>query len=341
MPDKQTSGENNQAAGNRSREFASADELVGFAQSYFSNDFQNPEQLDCPSPATLRAYARSGKLPDESLRKHLFGCSECFREYRATLRSQPASAILQPGLSWSQRLLQNLALRKAPLLAGALSLLFACLIGAYLWRQSRQESTARNVVNKSPAAATATGAKPVPAAAPPTIETQTPPPSPANQLPEGAVNRAVDSNKQKPTRTRPSRPGTQAAPRPATRPAAAEPHELARLASVRIDLDEFTATRGVEANAAGQRPIKLARSRQRLLLVLPEGSIKGLYEISILAPSGEALVAAKARSRDGKIIEAIINTQQLAPGRYSLRITPPGEGADLYPLVISDEKNVQ
>lgn len=341
MPDKQTSSGNSQAAENGSRELASPDELISFAQSYFSTDFQNSERLNCPPPAALRASLLSGQLPDENLRKHLFGCSECFHEYQTALRSQPASVILQPGSSWWQRLLQSLTLRRVPLLAGTFSLLFACLIGAYLWRQSHQELTARDVFTEPTAVVTPSATAPRQASNPPLPETVPPPPSSANQPPAGTVNRAGGTAQQKPSLTRPTRPRPQPAIQtPATRPTSEEPRELARLSSVKIDLDEFTASRGIEENDAGQQIIKLPRSRQRLLLVLPEGSSKGLYEISILAPSGKALVAALARSRDGKTVAAILNTQQLAPGRYSLRITEPKQSTDLYPLVISDEKSV-
>ncbi|MDT5296306.1 MAG: hypothetical protein QOJ76_3186 [Acidobacteriota bacterium] len=341
MADKQTPSGNHQATGSRSPRPSSSDDVVEFAQNYFSADFRNPERLDCPPRAALRERVLSGEMPDETLRKHLFGCSECFGEYRAALRSRQASAILQPGSSPWQGLLQSLTLRKVPLLAGAFSLLFVCLLGAYLWRQGRQESAAHRLDAEPPTVSTAPAATPRQASTPPTVETLPPPLNSTNQPSAGTSNRAGDVTKRKPSFTRPAAPRQrQSTPTQTTRPTFKERDEIARLASVRIDLDELTASRGMDEDNAGRRIIKLTRARQRLLLVLPEGSLKGLYGISILSPSGEALVYAGARSRDGKTVAAIMNTQRLAPGRYSLRIAPPKEGADLYPLLIGDEKPV-
>ena len=58
------------------------DEFVSQARKYFAGDFPNPERKDCPPQADLEAVIQSGKLPDDTLRQHLFGCSQCFSLYQ-------------------------------------------------------------------------------------------------------------------------------------------------------------------------------------------------------------------------------------------------------------------
>lgn len=58
------------------------DEFVSLAREYFAGDFPNPERKGCPPRADLEATIQSGKLPDDTLRQHLFGCSQCFSLYQ-------------------------------------------------------------------------------------------------------------------------------------------------------------------------------------------------------------------------------------------------------------------
>lgn len=67
--------------------------LFGFARSYFSEAFPNPDRQGCPSPETLRALAERPKRSEGSITSHLSVCSPCFNDYvvyleRARLRMQ-------------------------------------------------------------------------------------------------------------------------------------------------------------------------------------------------------------------------------------------------------------
>jgi hypothetical protein len=66
------------------------DEFVSFAREYLAGDFPNPERKGCPPRAALDAAINSGKLPDDSLRTHLFGCSQCFSLYQQLLETRRA-----------------------------------------------------------------------------------------------------------------------------------------------------------------------------------------------------------------------------------------------------------
>ena len=57
------------------------DEFFGFAKSYLSEAFPNPQRIGCPSDAAL---VRMAECPTEQYAKisqHLTGCSPCFRRY--------------------------------------------------------------------------------------------------------------------------------------------------------------------------------------------------------------------------------------------------------------------
>src|SRR5262245_59008631 len=58
------------------------DRLFDEAVEYFSTAFPNPSREGCPHPERLRALASSAAPVTEPVRAHLFGCSECFREFR-------------------------------------------------------------------------------------------------------------------------------------------------------------------------------------------------------------------------------------------------------------------
>ena len=65
--------------------FEDDEELTGFARDYFSTDFPNFSPADCPTPGALKRLISEYKPPSDELRRHLFGCSNCFQIYRTAL----------------------------------------------------------------------------------------------------------------------------------------------------------------------------------------------------------------------------------------------------------------
>jgi hypothetical protein len=287
--------------------FTSPEDLLGFARSYYADDFPNPERRGCPPPADLDSRARSGQLPDEHLRAHLFGCSECFRAYRsalaaraATLNARPAPDPLPVERSGAPRSRTLL-----PAFAGALSLLILLFVGIYFWRQYRPAPD-DIIIRKDP---------------PPTA-------APADTNSNSVVGPATPPS---PLRT----PQQKDTPRRRAAPHRQEPGtELAAVTSVGIDLQKYVITRGGEA-ARTDEVIELPRARVRLLLKLPEGSDAGVYTVSIIDSSGKAVVTApRAGSADGKNLSVTINTTRLAPKKYTLRVLRQGAMAEFYPLIL-------
>jgi hypothetical protein len=110
-----------------------AEGLTELARAYFAHDFPNPARHDCPERATLRASAQTGRLPDDALRAHLFGCSECFQDYRAA-RQVPAPVTS----SWSDLLRARFTLKPALAWTGAALLLLTA--GLFSWTNRRSEA---------------------------------------------------------------------------------------------------------------------------------------------------------------------------------------------------------
>ena len=71
----------------------STEEFVSFAREYFAGDFPNPERKGCPPRTDLEASIQSRQLPDDALRQHLFGCSQCFSLYQQLRETQREAHI--------------------------------------------------------------------------------------------------------------------------------------------------------------------------------------------------------------------------------------------------------
>jgi hypothetical protein len=60
-------------------------DLLGFARSYLSEMFPNPDRQGCPAPDTLRGFAEHSTRSEGSISTHLSFCSPCFNTYLACL----------------------------------------------------------------------------------------------------------------------------------------------------------------------------------------------------------------------------------------------------------------
>jgi hypothetical protein len=61
------------------------DEFFGFAKSYLSEAFPNPQRIGCPSDAALVRMAERPTEQDAVISQHLTGCSPCFNRYMEVL----------------------------------------------------------------------------------------------------------------------------------------------------------------------------------------------------------------------------------------------------------------
>ena len=62
------------------------DEFFGFAKSYLSEAFPNPQRIGCPPDAELIRMAKQPSEQVASVSEHLTNCSPCFNRYMNILR---------------------------------------------------------------------------------------------------------------------------------------------------------------------------------------------------------------------------------------------------------------
>ena len=113
--------------------------MIKFSQKYHSTNFPNPERLHCPPQKTLLSLIKSGKLPDNQLRSHLYSCSECFRDYRGALAAYRNQADVQAMPRW-RVVIDALLPKQRWACAGAISVLLILLAGVQLWQRYQQEA---------------------------------------------------------------------------------------------------------------------------------------------------------------------------------------------------------
>ena len=70
---------------NNKRSDINEDEFLGFAKSYLSEAFPNPQRIGCPSDEALVRMAERPTEQDAPISEHLTGCSPCFKRYMEIL----------------------------------------------------------------------------------------------------------------------------------------------------------------------------------------------------------------------------------------------------------------
>src|SRR5262249_36762132 len=135
-------------------------------------------------------------------------------------------------------------------------------------------------------------------------------------------------------------PATPLAPTPvAPQPRATRESSPEMMAEVRVKLPDYATLRGVaEAGRGDRKSIKLPASRARIVIELPERSVKGLYRVSIADVDGNPLKTAKARSSDGKTLTITLNLRGLSGKASSLSVGRVDETPHFYPVVIGNSK---
>ncbi|MCI0392473.1 MAG: hypothetical protein MOB07_27390 [Acidobacteria bacterium] len=275
------------------------EQLITFGREYFATDFPNPARVGCPSPEALQLLARSGELPGDELCDHLFGCSECFRAYRAELEASRAAALVVVASRWSEwreRLAAAFALKLAFALAGIVILL---VVSGALWLAWRDKA--------------------IPAI-PRTAQLQ---PQPSDTISSSTTGEQPSRNE-----TPSEHAGKKTSVSPFVRRAPAP------LLVVEADLDELVAMRDVMATSAEAKAITLRQARMLLKLTLPENSRPGVYHASIANTAGQPLRTQRVSSADGVNLRLEFDLSKLAAGSYHLRLARRGATPADYPVKI-------
>jgi hypothetical protein len=163
-------------------EFERPEDVTAFAREYFAADFPNPLREGCPAPGALLALVRSGQLPGDELRRHLFGCSKCFCDYREAIVLHRKSAAASARPSWLG-VIAALMRKPVPVFASLLCIVVLVLAGVLLWRE-RRSSPASDIARTAPP----------PAASPSASPAATTEPSPIASAPRARPSVEIDLN---------------------------------------------------------------------------------------------------------------------------------------------------
>jgi hypothetical protein len=70
----------------KNRKEINEEEFFGFAKSYLSEAFPNPQRIDCPPESDLTSFAEHpSEATHGQVSKHLTCCSPCFNRYMEIL----------------------------------------------------------------------------------------------------------------------------------------------------------------------------------------------------------------------------------------------------------------
>ena len=107
-----------------------------------------------------------------------------------------------------------------------------------------------------------------------------------------------------------------------------------------LDLRDRSVSRGTEPGSEpnpGERPLEISRAVTHLNIYLPLGSSEGPYEVRILTPSGESLVATSGTAKLKDHITSLqiaVSFSSARPGRYILQVRKAGLEWNSYQLFL-------
>lgn len=275
--------------------------LHTLACEYFGNDFPNPDRHACPDQTSLLATARTGRLPDDSLRAHLFGCSACFTAYRAALATHHAIVPAITGQAtpsfwraWPARVRESFARQPGFAWATVTVLLLTVSFLTWMLTWTRWRNTPPSL------AVTPTLTQ---------IPPSTAPVSPVlTELPASVPPRPTATSKIS--------------------------------ATLDVDLSDYVALRDAAAPQAQALPvIKLTPVPTQLRLRLPEGSLAGLYTVRLLDERDQPVASTKSTSRNGQRLDVSLDLRGVAAQSYQLQVQHPGAPPVLCPVRVSARNN--
>ena len=278
-----------------------AESVHQMAREYYGTDFPNPNRVDCPPRESFGKLIGEKELPGEDLQNHLFGCSECFNEYRTLLRQASATEVLKKN---------DFALRLKPLLASGLAAILIALIGGLFWywktnsnslqtARSNNSETVQNVnVNiDDENAETNLTLK---------TESQTIPAENNTNAEHQTTQRAADKNKRQSTTKK--------------------TETLLAKNEIRIDLNNPVWRDS--ASGEDQKSARLEAHETRLRLKLPQENPQGVYQIFLADEFGRALTEKKNVLVKNRTLSVEFDFRKFSGSQKRLCFAPVGEIPD-------------
>jgi hypothetical protein len=150
--------------------------------------------------------------------------------------------------------------------------------------------------------------------------------SPGTNVPEAAVNHSLEKLNQRSTKQ------SNATPVHRTQKST---NDKNLLAEITVDLEDYSILRTGETRKTEKKLVKLPKARLRISFRLPEGNLRGLYQVSIVDAFNEPLLSRKAWSANGKKLTVILDASKLdASESYRLSIAREGEAPSFYQVAI-------
>lgn len=281
-------------------QFHDLSEVEQFTREYLNSEFPNPDREDCPPSVEILGVLRANKPPSEALLNHLFGCSECFRDYREAFAIQ-RSPLAKPQVSLLHRFQKLFVQREFLAFASIiLVIVLSSLTLKLVWNPEVNEPP-----DKTPSLAANTG----PSSTPPPSTPEVPP----TQV--GTTTNASDLRVSK-------------------RSLSGNSTRLIARAQVTVDLEKLSVIRGAAENPNVERPLRLYPSLITVFVKLREGSPAGKYHLAIVDAYGKSALETIAESETGKALTKELNLRTLEKQHYRLCVWRIDEIPDCYPIVV-------
>jgi hypothetical protein len=260
-----------------------SEKLILTVRKHFATSYPNEMRAGCPAPGLILA-ARADEAPSDSLRDHLFQCSECFNEYSEAIRNwRQRTGPTKTAGNWRTKLKDALSRWRAPLsatIAASLLLTANIIIQLKLKERRQQIESPQLSYTRSQPAPVASAVNP-PAPAPPALN----------------IRRDSDSELRK-------------------------PRHVESLA-INLDLNRYKALGDTMRGGSirdEERKIELPPRRALLKLRLRKGSDAGRYRVSVVDPNSNRLIETIVHSRNGKSLSAVLDLGRAARSAHRLRI---------------------
>ena len=289
---------------------ASPEDLTEFARKYFAEDFPNSARDGCPPADTFDKLLAARGLPGEALRGHLFGCSECFREYAAALRRHRAEAPAVTVSAWT-RIARLVGRVPVPALAALTAALVLCFGAIALWLNGPGNSPTSSRADANLSA----------------------PPSPiVREAAQGAA--PTPSPERGSTESRAAGSSSQAKDIP--RAVNVLPRSPVAASLVTIDLAGYVLLRAGDGGEATAAQTSLPPAECRLRILLPEGSPAGLYRVGVVDAFGVERAGEKIAAAQNGRLKVTLNLRDLPGCKCRLRISRGNEAPTYYPILVTD-----
>lgn len=292
----------------RGEEAEQAREIHEMAHDYFGGNFPNPQRAGCPPPESFRKLLDEKGLPGDDLRNHLFGCSECFNEYRILLRRAKSEPVSKKNAFLLQSKL---------LMAGGLTVILIALGGLFWFSKTDSNSSliaqsGNSEIGRSNSAAVKDSEN----KADENAETNSKP-AIENQPPVRAENAANTARQHGQTNRDKNK-----------RQSTVKIFEPPLLAKNEAEIDLSNPVWRDSASGAAQKTVRLEARETRLRVKLPKENPAGVYQVFLVDEFGKTVTEKKLIQAKNQTLVVRFDLRKIGGNQKRLCFAPVGEIPD-------------